>query len=450
MGDFNKKYRYDDKVNNLTDIVNNKDNIVIDNPVPQNVFDKYESNVRSYCRKWDAIFSTAKGSIIYDKNGNKYLDFFDGAGALNFGHNNESIKEDIINYIQKDGIMHSLDMHTSSKQEFIDYFENNIIKPRGLEYKIAFPGPTGTNAIEMAIKLARKAKGRSNIFAFMGAFHGMTLGSLALTTERAAREGAGVNLENVTHIAPPYYMNNSFDTIGYMKEILHDDHSGIEKPAAIILETVQAEGGIYPFSNEFLKDLRKLCDEEDILMIVDDIQVGCGRTGKFFSFEESGIKPDMVVMSKSIGAYGMPLSVLLLKDKIDVFKPGEHNGTFRGFQLSMVAAKSGLKYYNENHIDEEVQKKEKLLKEYLNNEIKPLLGDNMEIRGKGLIYGIDFKDGKLSRSILDECYKKGLIIELAGRKDSVLKIMPALTIEDDLLLEGTEKIKKSMKLVLKK
>lgn len=412
------------------------------------VFEKYESNVRSYCRKWPVEFSYAKGSIIVDESGNKFVDFFNGAGALNYGHNNDYIKNQLIKYIESDGIVHSLDMYASAKKSFIEYFEKNILIPRDLNYKLMFANPTGTNAIEMAIKLARKNKKRSNIFAFMGAFHGMTLGSLALTTEKGAREGAGVTLENVTHIAPPYYMNNSFNTIEYIKEVLHDDHSGIEKPAAIILETVQAEGGIYPFSVDFLKDLRKLCDEEDILLIVDDIQVGCARTGTFFSFERAGIKPDMVVMSKSIGGYGMPLSLVMVKPELDIFNPGEHNGTFRGFQLSMVTAKAALEFMLNNNIEAEVKRKEKIVLDYLNNEIKPLLKEKMCFRGIGLIWGIEFNDGKLSRKVLDKCFEKGLIIELAGREDSVLKIMPALTIEDELLIKGLSIIKESISEVL--
>ena len=412
------------------------------------IFEKYESNVRSYCRKWPLEFSYAKGSIIIEDNGERFIDFFNGAGALNYGHNNEYIKEKLINYIESDAIVHSLDMYASAKREFIDYFENNILIPRGLEYKIMFANPTGTNAIEMAIKLARKNKKRNNIFALMGAFHGMTLGSLALTTERGAREGAGVPLENVTHIAPPYYMNGNFDTLAYMREILDDDHSGIEKPAAIVIETVQAEGGIHPFSVEFLKGLRKLCDEYDILLIVDDIQVGCARTGQFFSFERANIVPDMVVLSKSISGYGLPLSMVLIKPKLDIFKPGEHNGTFRGFQLSMVTAKAGLEFMIHNNIESEVKRKEKIVSKYLNENIKPLLKDNMDIRGIGLIWGIDFKDGRLARAVLDTCFKNKLIIELAGREDSVLKIMPALTIEDELLIEGLDIIKGAIKEVL--
>ena len=410
----------------------------------KDIYEEYESNVRSYCRKWPSEFSYAKGSIIKEKSGKEFIDFFNGAGALNYGHNPDYIKEKLINYLESDAIIHSLDMHATAKGEFIEYFQKKVLLPRNLNYKIMFPGPTGTNAVESALKLARKITKRNNIFALMGAFHGMTLGSLALTTEKGAREGAGVSLTNVTHIPAPYYMGGNFDTLSYIEEILNDDHSGIEKPAAIILETVQAEGGIYALSNEFLKGIRDICDKYDILMIVDDIQVGCARTGTFFSFERANIIPDLVILSKSIGGYGMPLSLLLMKPNLDIFNPGEHNGTFRGFQLSMVAAKAGLEIMINNDVPKEVKRKEKIVENFLIKEIKPLLNNQQEIRGIGLIWGIDFNDSKLARSILDKCYEEGLIIELAGRGDSVLKIMPSLVIEDEILLNGLNIIKKAI------
>ena len=408
------------------------------------VFQKYESNVRSYCRKWPVVMTRAKGSIYYDEDNNEYIDFFNGAGALNYGHNPDYIKEKLIKYLEEDNIMHSLDMYASAKRDFIKFYEEKVLAPRNLNYKIMFPGPTGTNGIEMAIKLARKVKNRSNIFAFMGAFHGMTLGSLALTTERFARKGAGVTLSNVTHIPTPYYLDNTFDTLKYLEEILNDDHSGIEKPAAIIIETVQAEGGIHVFTKEFLQGLRAICDKYDILLIVDDIQAGCSRTGTFFSFERADIVPDIVVQSKSIGGYGLPLAVVLIKPELDVFSPGEHNGTFRGFQLSMVAAKAGLEMMIDKNVPGEVKRKEKIVSDFLNKEIKPLLSGKQEIRGIGLMWGIEFIDGALARKVLDRCFEKKLVIELAGRNDSVLKIMPSLLIEDDLLLKGLNIIKEAM------
>ena len=408
------------------------------------VFQKYESNVRSYCRKWPVVMTRAKGSIYYDEDNNEYIDFFNGAGALNYGHNPDYIKEKLIKYLEEDNIMHSLDMYASAKRDFIKFYEEKVLAPRNLNYKIMFPGPTGTNGIEMAIKLARKVKNRSNIFAFMGAFHGMTLGSLALTTERFARKGAGVTLSNVTHIPTPYYLDNTFDTLKYLEEILNDDHSGIEKPAAIIIETVQAEGGIHVFTKEFLQGLRAICDKYDILLIVDDIQAGCSRTGTFFSFERADIVPDIVVQSKSIGGYGLPLAVVLIKPELDVFSPGEHNGTFRGFQLSMVAAKAGLEMMIDKNVPGEVKRKEKIVSDFLNKEIKPLLSGKQEIRGIGLMWGIEFIDGALARKVLDRCFEKKLVIELAGRNDSVLKIMPSLLIEDDLLIKGLNIIKEAM------
>lgn len=411
-------------------------------------FEKYESNIRSYCRKWPVEFVSAKGSIYKDTEGNEYIDFFDGAGALNYGHNPDYIKEKLIKYLESDGIVHALDMYTVPKENFINYFEEKILKPRKLDYKIAFPGPTGTNSIELALKLARKVKQRPYIWAFTGAFHGMTLGALALTTESAARKAAGVPLNYTVHIPAPYSMGGNFDSIAYMEQLLSDDHSGYEKPAAIIIETVQQEGGIHVFSKEFLKDLRALCDKYDILLICDEVQIGCSRSGTFFSFERADIVPDIVCMSKSIGGYGIPFAVTLLKKELDVFKPGEHNGTFRGCQLSMVAGLAALEMTVEQDIPAQVRRKEKIVKEYLDKEIKPLLKGKMEIRGIGLSWGIEFNDGKLARAVLDKCFEKKLIIELAGSNDSVLKIMPSLVIEDELLLKGLNIVKESIQEVI--
>lgn len=411
-------------------------------------FEKYESNIRSYCRKWPVEFVSAKGSIYKDTEGNEYIDFFDGAGALNYGHNPDYIKEKLIKYLESDGIVHALDMYTVPKENFINYFEEKILKPRKLDYKIAFPGPTGTNSIELALKLARKVKQRPYIWAFTGAFHGMTLGALALTTESAARKAAGVPLNYTVHIPAPYSMGGNFDSIAYMEQLLSDDHSGYEKPAAIIIETVQQEGGIHVFSKEFLKDLRALCDKYDILLICDEVQIGCSRSGTFFSFERADIVPDIVCMSKSIGGYGIPFAVTLFKKELDVFKPGEHNGTFRGCQLSMVAGLAALEMTVEQDIPAQVRRKEKIVKEYLDKEIKPLLKGKMEIRGIGLSWEIEFNDGKLARAVLDKCFEKKLIIELAGSYDSVLKIMPSLVIEDELLLKGLNIVKESIQEVI--
>ena len=408
------------------------------------IFETYESEVRSYCRNFPAVFTTAKGSVITDCDGNSYIDFFNGAGALNYGHNNDYIKGKVVEYLMGDGIMHALDMMTSPKAELIQFMEEKILQPRGLNYKILFPGPTGTNTVEAALKLARKYTGRRTIWALMGAFHGMTLGALALTSDQNSRKGGGVPLENVVHMPAPY-MFPEMDTVQYMETVLNDDHSGIEKPAAIILETTQAEGGIHVLPTQYLKDLREFCDRHEILLIVDDIQVGCARSGTFFSFERAEIVPDIVCLSKSIGGIGLPFALTLLKPEIDCFNPGEHNGTFRGNQLAMVASKAGLQYMLEAHVEESVREREEIIRTFLEKEIA---GPGREIRGIGCIWGIDVGTGARSKAVIQECFKNNLILERAGRDDSVIKIMPSLVIEKDLLLQGLNILKKAMDTVL--
>ena len=415
------------------------------------IIEENESQVRSYCRKYPVVFTSAKNSMIYDEDGNAYVDFLAGCGALNYGHNNGEIKSEVIEYLLKDNITHAMDMYTVAKASFIKTFKEKILDPKELNYKIMFCGSTGTNAVEAALKLCRKNKKRSNVIAFMGAFHGMTLGSLALTTDRTSRDGAGVSLDNVTFV-PFETTMEGFDSLRYLETVIKDDHSGIEKPAAIFLETVQAEGGINVASVEWLKGVEKLCRENDILLVADEIQVGCSRTGTFFSFERAGIKPDMVTLSKSIGGYGFPMSLLLIRDDLDIWKPAEHNGTFRGNQIAFVAAKKAIEYNIEHEVDKQVIEKGALVKEYIEKEILPL-SDKIFFRGIGLIWGIDFSkfdDPELSHRIADKCFEKGLIIERAGRGDTVLKILPPLTIFDYELFKGLDIIRESIEEELEK
>ena len=412
------------------------------------VFEQYESNVRSYCRSFPTVFATAKGAVMTDENGRDYVDFFAGSGALNFGHNPDYMIEKMIAYMQSGGIIHSMDMYTPAKRDFLEFFQQNILAPRGLNYKIQFAGPTGTNAVESAIKLARINKGRQSIFALMGAFHGMTMGSLALTTDRCSRDGAGQTMSNVIHVPAPY-MFPEFDTVEYIERLLTDDHSAAEKPAAIILETVQADGGIYVFEPEYLRRIRDLCDRHDIIMIVDDIQVGCGRTGTFFSFERAGIVPDIVTLSKSIGGCGMPLSLVLFKPELDKWEPGQHTGTFRGNQLSLIAGKAGLEQMANTDLLSEVQRKSKIIETFLRDEIAPL-DSRISYRGIGFLWGLDLSkfEGDKSKELVSTCFKNGLIVERVGRDNSVLKLMPPLVIDDETLLKGLNILKESVKEII--
>ena len=384
------------------------------------------------------------GSTLTDSDGKNYIDFFCGAGALNYGHNNDYIKRKVIEYMEADGVVHALDMYTEAKSDFIDFFQNKVLIPRGFDYKIQFPGPTGTNAVEAALKLARKVKNRSGVFALMGAFHGMTLGALALTTDAGSRGGAGVSLGDVTHIPAPY-MFKGLDVIDYMQTLLDDDHSGVDKPAALVIETVQAEGGIYVFDNEFLTGAEEFCRKNDILFIVDDIQVGCARTGTYFSFERAGVVPDICVLSKSIGGYGMPFSLVLLKPELDKWSPGEHNGTFRGYQPSIVAAKAGLEVMLNEKIEERVAHLGEIFADFMEKEIKPL-DSRLEVRGIGCIWGVDFAafGDDTSAKVMRKCFADGLIVERVGRKNSVVKLMPPLVIGEEELLEGLKILKNAI------
>jgi diaminobutyrate-2-oxoglutarate transaminase len=410
-----------------------------------NIFELRESNVRTYCRSFPVVFHRAKDSIIYSESGEAYIDFLAGAGALNYGHNNDYIKEKVISYLDADAISHGLDLHTLAKEEFLSKFFQTILAPKNLDYRVQFCGPTGTNAVESSLKLARKITKRPGIFSFMGAYHGMTLGSLSITGNTSIRAGALGASNSVTFMPYPYGFMASFDTIEYINSVLNDVNSGIEKPAAIIFETVQAEGGVIVAPIEWMQRLRELCDRHGILLICDDIQVGCGRTGLFFSFERADIVPDMVILSKSISGYGFPMSLLLIKPELDIWEPGEHNGTFRGNQLAFVGGTAALEYREITNIEQEIKSKESLIRQFLINEISTI-NDKIKIRGIGMIWGLDvasFESKDLVNKITSRCFELGLIVEKVGRNDSVIKILPPLNIDMSTLQKGCNILKRA-------
>jgi diaminobutyrate-2-oxoglutarate transaminase len=401
-------------------------------------FQQLESNVRYYCRACPEVFSRAKDSLVFGESGKEYIDFFTGAGALNYGHNNEFIKARILDYLQADHIAHALDFYTSAKRQFLETFQKFVLEPRKLSYKLQFCGPTGTNAVEAALKLARKQKRRQTVFSFMGAYHGMSLGSLAVTSFRKLRAGAGTSLGDVVFMPYPYGFMATFDSIQYIRAVLEDERSGVEKPAAIIFETVQAEGGVNVSSVKWMKELRALCDEHDILLICDDVQVGCWRTGKFFSFERADIVPDMVVLSKSLSGYGFPMSVLLIKPEYDVWTPGEHNGTFRGNQLAFIAGSAALELQTQHDLELMIAEREAFLKKFLETHITGL-HPSIRILGLGMIWGVDlFGIGNISLAgkVIASAFEDGLLIESSGRKGQVMKLLPALNIPISTLEKG--------------
>jgi diaminobutyrate-2-oxoglutarate transaminase len=408
------------------------------------VFTRIESEVRLYSRHLPVVFARSLNDLMFDETGREYIDFFSGSGALNYGHNNPRLKKALIDYLSTDSILHSLDMATVAKRRFLERFEEVILNPRRLRYKIQCTGPTGTNSVEAALKLARKATRRTNIVCFFNAYHGLSLGSLALTGSADKRKAAGVPL---IHAAPmPYegFPSAGSDSLGYLEAYLEGCASSEDLPAAIILETVQVEGGIRAASREWLRSVAALANRYEVLLIVDDIQAGCGRTGTFFSFETAGIEPDLVCLSKSISGLGLPMSLVLIRPELDVWKPGEHTSTFRGNNLAFVAAAEALAYWEDSFFSREVLRKGELTRSRL-QEISERHPDLVEdVRGRGLIYGLHLSPPELARRVVDAAFRRGLVIETVGAQQEVVKLLPPLTIEDAHLERGLRIIEDSL------
>ncbi|APZ95443.1 diaminobutyrate--2-oxoglutarate transaminase [Fuerstiella marisgermanici] len=409
-------------------------------------FERLESNVRGYCRDFPTTFATARGATLTDIHGDEFIDFFAGAGVLNYGHNPPALKQHLIDYLMNDGVVHALDMSTVAKKKFLETFDRLILKPRGFDYKMMFTGPTGTNAVEAALKLARKVTQRHNVVSFTNGFHGMTLGALALTGNSGKRAGAGVPLGNVSHMPYCDYLGSEADTIGALERFLEDSSSGMDLPAAFILETVQAEGGVNVATRTWLQQLAQLAAQYDVLLIVDDIQVGCGRTGPFFSFETYGLEPDIVCLSKSLSGYGLPMALTLMKPELDIFNPGEHNGTFRGHNPAFVTATAALEeFWSDDRLTRKVNTDAKRIRDVMLDLASEC---DAEVRGRGMITGMQFENAKAASQISKKAFQQGLIIETAGPKGEVLKALPPLTISDDELTRGLEIMAASVKEVM--
>lgn len=415
------------------------------------IFEEIESEVQSYARSFPRIFNRAKGELLWDEEGNEYLDFLAGAGTLNYGHNNDLFKKALLEYIEADGISHGLDMHTKAKQEFLETFREVILKPRDLNYVLQFTGPTGTNAIEAAMKLARNVTGRENIVAFTNGFHGVSLGALSATGNSHHRDASGVSLSGISRMPFDGYLGDGVDTNAYLDKVLTDSSSGIDKPAAVMVETVQGEGGVNAASFEWLQGLQEVCRKHDVLMILDDIQAGCGRTGTFFSFEEAGLKPDIVTMSKSLSGYGLPFAVVMFKPELDQWKPGEHNGTFRGNNMAFVTATAALNHYwKDDAFSKEIKRKGEYVSERLNKLADGYGDGNFTLKGRGMFQGINCVDGDLASKITKEAFSNNLIIETSGAEDQIIKIFCPLVISDENLKRGMDILEAAVKKVCAK
>lgn len=414
------------------------------------IFERMESEVRGYIRSFPVIFKHAKGSVLTDENNRDYIDFFSGAGTLNYGHNNAVFKEALVEYLNDDGVVHGLDMATTAKKAFLEAVDTILFKPRNMNYTLQFTGPTGTNAVEAALKIARQVTGRQNVVSFTHGFHGVSGGSLAVTANSKFRQAAGVSLSDTTFVPYDGYFGPNVDTIEWLSRMLDDNSSGLDLPAAVIVETVQGEGGVNVASVRWLKALEKLCRRHEILLIVDDIQVGCGRTGDFFSFEEAGIQPDIITLSKSLSGYGLPMSLVLMRPELDIWKPGAHSGTFRGNNMAFITATKALEtYWADEEFAKETRRKGDIVQDRLKQVARKHRNAGITVRGRGLMQGLVFESHpELAGMIAKKAFEHGLVIETSGAQDEVLKMLPALTIEDSLLTQGLDIIERSVEEVL--
>lgn len=412
------------------------------------IYDRVESQVRSYSRAISRQFSHAKGAWMFDDRGGRYLDFLSGCASLNYGHNHPALKKALLDYVAADGVAHSLDLHTQSKAAFLEAFEGLILRPRGLDYRVMFTGPTGTNAVEAALKLARKVTGRRQVVAFTNGFHGMTLGALACTGNAGKRGGAGVPLEHVSHEPYDGYHGPDIDTADLLERRLSDPSSGLDAPAAFLLEAVQGEGGLNAASPQWLRKIATIARRHGALLIVDDIQAGCGRTGRFFSFEGMGVTPDIVTMAKSLSGMGLPMALTLFRPELDQWLPGEHNGTFRGNNHAFVTAAATLKqFWADDVFERQVQTKG----DYLAHRLDGMAKDRgLSTRGRGMMRGIDVGSGEIAAQITRAAFDRGLILETSGPHDEIVKVLAPLTIEDATFVQGLDILEDCIRQVMDK
>ena len=409
----------------------------------------FESSARSYPRKFPVALKKAKGSWVEDVEGKRYLDFLCGAGTLALGHNNEEIKSAMLELLSSDAPLHTLDLTTPVKDRFVEKVFSTLPDELRNNAKIQFCSPSGTDATDAAIKLCKTATGRGNVIAFSGGYHGMGHGALALTGNLHAKDPVQNLMPGVQFMPYPYSYRCPFGIGGdkgteaisnYFERMLTDPECGVVKPAAVILEAIQGEGGVIPAPKSFLQRVRKVTKELGIPLILDEIQCGMGRSGNTWAFEYGGIVPDVILMSKAIGG-SQPMSVVVYNKDLDGWGAGAHAGTFRGNQLAMAAGSVVLDKVTDPAFLADVRMKGDFLRAGI-DDIKRRTSIIGDIRGRGLMMGVEFinpngpkdlmghpaPDGKLAAAVQKACFENGLIMEKGGRNGSVMRCLCALTV----------------------
>ncbi|WP_216364719.1 diaminobutyrate--2-oxoglutarate transaminase family protein [Zafaria cholistanensis] len=404
-----------------------------------------ESNARTYPRHLPMAIDEAHGSFVRDMDGNVFIDCLAGAGVLSLGHNHPELIG--IAAEQLGRFTHGLDFPTPAKEAFIEAQLSMLPAALQDRMKIHFCGPTGANAVDAAIKLCKTATGRSDVVSFQGGFHGSSAMGMALTGLVQQKAPVANGMPGV-HFFPYTYCSRcplglardtcSSNCVAYLENTLRDDLSGMTRPAAVILEMVQGEGGVIPATLEFVQRLRAITRELAIPLIVDEVQTGCGRTGTWFAFEQYGIEPDVIVASKALSGIGTPVAVIIYDRALDKWAPGAHTGTFRGNQLAFAAGAEAVRIVRRDGILEQVQQRGRQIESLL----KPLeaLPWVREVRGRGMMWGIEFQDpdtgkpgGDLAQQVQDEVLRKGLILETGGRGGCVVRLLPPLNTTEDVV-----------------
>lgn len=408
-----------------------------------------ESRARSYPRSVPIAISEGKGATMKDVDGNTFLDFFGGAGVLNVGHGNEAVLAAASE--QQGKLIHALDFPTEPKIKLMRKLKRLLPGRLSDTARFHFGGPTGSDAVEASLKLTRAHTGRSAVIAFQGSYHGMTSDALAVTSDVSC----GGPESSPMHFMPyPYCyrcpLGLQRDSCGLacaklLQTSLRDPHSGIPKPAAVIIEAIQGEGGTIVPPDGYMQEIRAITKENDVPLIVDEIQTGFGRTGEMFACEHDGITPDVITMSKAIGGIGYPLSCIAYDSELDTWEPGAHIGTFRGHQVAMAAGSAAIDFMVEHELAAHAGKLGEVALTLLREAASemPAIG---EVRGRGLMIGIELvkdRDSKepwpeLASSLRRTCCERGVIIEVGGHHHNVARFLPPLVITRRLLLSGID------------
>ena len=402
-----------------------------------NPFDALESNVRYYCRRWPAVFSSASGSVITDEDGVEYLDFFAGAGALSYGHNNPLFVDVAIEHLRSGRLLHSLDTFTPEKRTFLETIERTILQPRQLDMVVQTVGPTGATAVEAALQLAQRLTGHRGVVGFAGGYHGMSYRAASISDSMAGRE-TSAHLKDF--VALPYVQHVTEQDIELLESTLRSTVNG-QPIGVVIIEPTQGEGGARAFDPAYLAAIRRVTRDLGILVIADEIQAGVGRTGPFFSFEGSQLDPDIICVSKSISGLGLPMAINLVRRSLDTWNPGEFSGTFRGNNLAFATSAVMMSHYwSDSTLEKNTELFATTVRTALESMSDSFGAGRFSVRGNGLLCGLAVGDTDVAAAISRHAFERGLIVETCGPGDTIVKLLTPLVIEPAQLDTGLERL----------